>query len=330
VRSGEAASDRGECFAGVEFGARRDTIGEVQMLRRKNRLWFASLLFLAAPAIRAAAVPVELTFKPCDGMICLPVTLADGKSHWLLLDTGNVNSWLLADAARAMHLKLDVIEQDGKKIDGIFRIGAQTVLLQKQPMAARFLAFEKEQVGDLPSGVDGALAYTFFTGRVLKIDYPHHRLSVLDAPSNGLTAVAAPLHLITFGKAGPPVVVGSGFSVNGRPVSAQVDTCFTGTLLVYDQAIADLGLQDSPDAGPPKFFPNTDGGVNMKEVAIDSIGFGGRMLSPRPATIYLSAPGKNLVHQPDGLFEGTVGNALFAHSIVVLDLQSMKIDVRPG
>jgi hypothetical protein len=300
------------------------------MLRFKDRLWIASLLLLAAPAMRAAAVPVELTYKPCDGMICLPVMLADGKTHWLLLDTGNVNSWLLADTARAMHLKLDVIEQGGTKLSGIFRLGAQTVFLQKQPLSNRFLAFEKKQVGELPTGVEGALAYTFFTGRVLQIDFPHHTLSVLDAPANGLTASAAPIHLITFGKAGPPVVVGSGFSVNSRPVNAQIDTCYTGTLLVYDRAIADLGLQDAPAAGPPKFFPNTDGGVNMKEAAIDSIGFGGRVLSARPAKVYFPAPGKKFVHQPDGLFEGTVGNALFAHSVVVLDLQSMKIDVRPG
>lgn len=300
------------------------------MSRLKDRLWIAGLLLLAAPALRAAAAPVELTFKPCNGMICLPGTLADGKNHWLLLDTGNVNSWLSADSARTMHLKLDVIEQDGKKLDGIFRLGAQTVLLQKQSLSGRFLAFDKEQAGDLPAGVDGALAYTFFTGRVLKIDFPHHRLSVLDPPDHGLTASAAPVHLITFGKAGPPVVVVSGFSVNTRPVNAQFDTCYTGTLLLYDQAIAELGLQDAPSAGRPTYFPNTDGGVNMKKATIDSIGFGGRVLSARPATVYFPAPGKNLVHQPDGLFEGTVGNALFAHSVVILDLQSMKIDVRPG
>jgi hypothetical protein len=300
------------------------------VLRHRDRLWLASLLLLAAPAICAAAVPVELNFKPCDGMICLPVTLADGKSHWLLLDTGNVNSWLLADTARAMHLKLDAVEQDGKKLDGIFRLGAQTVFLNKQPLSNRFLAFDQEQAGELPTGVDGALAYTFFMGRILKIDFPHHTLSVLDAPADGLSASAAPVHLITFGKAGPPVVVGGGFTVNGRAVNAQIDTCYTGTVLLYDQAIAQLGLKDTPGAGPPKFFPNTDGGVNMQEVAVDSIGFGGQLLSVHPATVYFPAPGKNLVHQPDGLFEATVGNALFAHSVVVLDLQSMKIDLRPG
>jgi hypothetical protein len=169
-----------------------------------------------------------------------------------------------------------------------------------------------------------------FTGCVLQIDYPHRTLSVLDTPTNGASASAAPVQLKTFGKAGPPVVVGSGFSVNGRAIDAQFDTCYTGTLLVYDLAIADLGLQNAAAGGHPRFFPHTDGGVNMAEAAIDSIGFGEVVLSARPATVYFPAVGKTPVHQPDGLFAATVGNALFAHSVVVLDLQSMKIDVRPG
>jgi len=38
--------------------------------------------------------------------------------------------------------------------------------------------------------------------------------------------------------------------------------------------------------------------------------------------------GPNPVHQPDGLFEATAGNALFAHSVVTLDFHAMTIDVR--
>ncbi len=299
------------------------------MLRLIPGPYVAALLLLVSAQL-ASAAPVELTFRPCDGMICLPVTLADGKNHWLLLDTGNVNSWLLADTARVLRLKLEVIEQNGKRLEGVFRLGTQTVSLQGQALSARFLAFDREQVGEHPAGVEGALAYTLFSGRVLQIDYPHRTLSVLDAPAGGFSASGAALQLITFGRQGPPVVVGSGFTVNGKPVNAQIDTCYTGTLVVYDQSVADLGLQDAATGGRPKYFPHTDGGVNMTEAAIDSIAFGGHVLAARPATVYFPAAGKTPVHQPDGLFAATVGNALFAHSVVVLDLQSMRIDVRPG
>jgi hypothetical protein len=299
------------------------------MLRLVLGPYVAALLLLVSAQLVSAA-PIALTFRPCDGLICLPVTLADGKKHWLLLDTGNVNSWLLADTARVLHLKLELIEQNGKQLEGIFRLGTQTVSLQRQALSARFLAFNREQAGEHPAGVEGALAYTLFSGHLLQIDYPHRTLSVLDAPAGGSAASGAPLQLITFGRQGPPVVVGSGFTVNGKPISAQIDTCYTGTLLVYDQAIADLGLHDAAAGGRPRYFPHTDGGVNMTEAVIDSIAFGGHVLAARPATVYFAAAGKTPVHQPDGLFAATVGNALFAHSIVVLDLQAMRIDVRPG
>jgi hypothetical protein len=79
-----------------------------------------------------------------------------------------------------------------------------------------------------------------------------------------------------------------------------------------------------------KYFPYTDGGFNMNETAVRSVAFGSYVLARRPARVYFSATGKNPVHQPDGLFEATVGNALFAHSVVTLDFHSMKIYVQPG
>lgn len=289
----------------------------------------ASIL-LAVP-LRALAAELVLTFTDCGGMICVPVTLADGKSHVLLLDTGNVNSWLSTDTARGLKLKLEPIEQDGKVLPGLFRLGAQSVTLQGSAFSGRFLALAREQTGELPPGVEGALAYTLFKDYVLQIDYPHRSVRILDAPPASAGASGA-LKLITFGKQGPPIVVGSGFSVNGKPVNAQIDTCYTGTLLVYDRAVSGLGLAGTAAAArsQPKYFPYTDGGVNMNQAAVDRIAFGGYVLSGKPATVYFPGTGDNPVHEPDGLFEATVGNVLFAHSIVTLDFHAMKISVQPG
>jgi hypothetical protein len=68
----------------------------------------------------------------------------------------------------------------------------------------------------------------------------------------------------------------------------------------------------------------------MSEAAVGSITFGSYVLARAPARVYFSAAGSNPVHQPDGLFEATVGNALLAHSVVTLDFHSMKIYVQPG
>jgi len=290
-----------------------------------------SMLLLAAahagPADRSA---VSLTYAPCGGMICIPVTLGDGRSHVLLLDTGNVNSWLSADAARALGLKLDPIERDGKVLPGLFRLGTQTVTLQGRTLSGRFLALEREQTGELPAGVEGALAYPVFKDKVLQIDYPHFTVRMLEPRQPGAAEPGSELQLITFGKDGPPIVVGRGFTLNGRPVSAQIDTCYTGTLLVYTQALGQLGLQPAAGSGRARYFPYTDGGVNMNEGTAETVAFGSYVLSPRPAIIYFPGTGPKPVHEPDNLFEATAGNALFAHSVVTLDFHAMRLRVQPG
>jgi hypothetical protein len=164
---------------------------------------------------------------------------------------------------------------------------------------------------------------------VLEIDYPHLTLRILDPPHAGTLTAGSELKLITFGKEGPPIVVGSGFSVNGRAVSAQIDTCFTGTFLLYDEAAGVLGLQSVAATGRPQYFPFTDGGVNMNAAPAGQVAFGAYVLLRQPASLYFPASGRNAVHQPDGLFEATAGNALFEHSVVTLDFRAMRINVRP-
>jgi hypothetical protein len=293
-----------------------------------------TILLLLSEAAAAGAAPsdaITLRFTPCGGMICIPVTLSDGRSHQLLLDSGDINSWFMADTARGLGLTLEPVERDGNTVPGVFRLGQQSVSLAGRAFPGRFLALGREQVGEQPPEVEGALTYTLFKDKVLEIDYPHRTVRVLDPPPQAAAGPSgADLKLITFGKAGPPIVVGSGFSVDGRAVNAQIDTCYTGTLLVYDQAIGVLGLERAAAQGRPRYFPYTDGGVNMNAAATDSIAFGRYVLSRHPATVYFPGQGTNPVHQPDGLFEATVGNALFAHSVVTLDFHSMKVSVRPG
>jgi hypothetical protein len=288
------------------------------------------LLVVAAHSAPAVPAAVTLTFAPCGGMICIPVTLADGRNHVLLLDTGNVNSWLTADTARALGLKPEPIEQDGKVLTGLFRLGAQSVRLQGRMLSGRFLALDREQTGELPAGVEGALAYTLFKDRILQIDYPHLTVRMFEPQAGGAAEPGSDLKLISFGKRGPPIVVGRGFSINGKALSAQIDTCYTGTLLIYTQAIGQLGLQRAAGQGRPRYFPYTDGGVNMNEATAETVAFGAYVLAPRPAIVYFPGMSGNPVHEPDGLFEATVGNALFAHSVVTLDFREMRLSVQPG
>jgi len=299
-------------------------------MRTAIGLFAATLTAASLSAWGAAGPAVDVGFSPCDGMICMPVTLSDGEIHSLLLDTGNVNSWLSVKTARAFGNRLEPVMSGDKAIPGVYRIGTQTVAVGGEALSARFLALDEAATGTLPVSVEGALSYTAFKDRIVEIDYAGHRLHLGYAAPAQRSAPHAALKLMTFGSHGPPIVTIDGLSIDGRAFTAQYDTCFTGTVVVYDDAIERLGLRGAATRGSPRYFPYTDGGVVMNAATSGRIALGTAVLTDGAATIYFPAAGKNPVHQPDGLFEATVGNALFARSIVTLDFHSMTVSVRPS
>jgi hypothetical protein len=99
--------------------------------------------------------------------------------------------------------------------------------------------------GDFPPA-DGALAYTAFQDRVLKLDYKNERVGI----SQPLKAeVPCPdscgeLTTPTFGRKGPPIVATTGLEVNHKPVVVQIDTLYSGTMLIFPTSVEKLGLSD--------------------------------------------------------------------------------------
>lgn len=299
-------------------------------LPRLRALVAAAAMLGVAPSTPAAA-PVfaaDIPFRDCDGLICMNLSLDGAAPRTLMLDTGNAHSTLITDVANDLSWTLKPAVRDDKPVPGIYLAGEHRVALGEVHAAEPFFAFDRKLLGEYAPPVDGSLSYDFFQDRILEIDYPHHRIrisNVIATPLPDKPPGPGSLRLITFGEHGPPVVVGSPFTVNGKNVRAQIDTVFTGTLLIYDDAVATLGLHKE---GAPELFRYTDGGVNLLAARSDSIGFDKHGLVGGPHTLYFVGAGKNPVHQPDGMFDATVGNALFANSIVTLDFHAMTLDVR--
>jgi hypothetical protein len=118
-------------------------------------------------------------------------------------------------------------------------------------------------------------------------------------------------------------VVADGFSVNGQPITAQVDSLWPGSLLIYTASIEKLGLKDAAAVTANDRFPFTDGGVTELKGTAKEIGFGTDALA-KATPLYFPTPG---VHEPDGLFDGTVGIALMKDKIVTLDFHAMTISI---
>jgi hypothetical protein len=91
-------------------------------------------------------------------------------------------------------------------------------------------------------------------------------------------------------------------------------------MLLYAPSVDRRGLAGEPGVQRIRKFPFTDGGVDMIERKAARESFGGiELMSDAP--LYFTT---EKVHQPDGLFDGTVGSALFSGRRVTFDFQANR------
>ena len=281
-------------------------------------------------AQRAGAMKfaTEVPLLDCDGMPCVEARMGTGPNLKMGIDTGNVDSVLDVSYAEAAGLKSTAPLPAGAP-SGMFRttipsISVGSVKLTNVSTLSLSLT-EMISQNQMPH-VDGTLAYTAFKDRILEVDFVAHKVrisEVLTAPAE-CKGACDKISLIKFGNEGPPIVVADGFVINGKKVSAQIDTMYNGTLLVYTASIEKLQLAEAAKTTKSRSFPFTDGGVQMKEAPAEMEGFRGLTLSGPAPLVYFPTPD---VHEPDGLFDATVGLELFYKAAVTLNFHDMTISV---
>lgn len=288
-----------------------------------------SIAFAQSGAIsRSLKFAAEVPLLDCDGMPCVEARMGNGPALKMGLDTGNVDSVLDSRYAEAAGLKPTAPLPAGAP-SGIFRTGIPsisvgTVTLENVSALAMSLTDMISQ-NQMPH-VDGTLAYTAFKDRILQIDFAARKVrisEVLTAPV-GCSGACDKISLIKFGTEGPPIVVADGFEINGKKFSAQIDTMYSGTLLVYTQSIEKLQLAAAAKTTKTRDFPFTDGGVQMKEAPAPKESFHALTLSGPAPLVYFPTPD---VHEPAGLFDATVGLELFSHAVLTLNFHDMTISI---
>jgi hypothetical protein len=276
----------------------------------------------------ASKFAAEVPLLDCDGAPCVEARIGEGHALKLAIDTGNVSSVLDKDVADAAALKPTKALPAGAPA-GMFitvipavHVGAVTL----RDVSALGLPLS-EMIGQkqMPD-VAGTLSYTAFKNRVLQIDFVTHKVRISEPLAKPADCAGAcdRFSLITFGKKGPPIVVAEGFAINGKPATAQVDTMYTGTMLVYTASIDKLGLTDAAKTEKTENFPFTDGGVDMKSAPANKESFHDTVLGVSAPVVYFPTPD---VHEPDGMFDVTVGLGLFYGAVLTLDFHDMTISV---
>jgi Aspartyl protease len=289
--------------------------------------YFSCVLVFVALAIPCLAQVPELKGGPmldCAGLPCVNITVGNGKPMKMLVDTGNAYSMIDVATAKDLGLELKpVTGPDGKPYPN-YQLGT----LKDVKLGSAKLDDVQVLVTDLHHAMekgmvpqaDGMIAYTAFPNRLLQLDYKHHKVGVSAVLKDevGCPSFCGTLSTPTFGKKGPPIVVSNGFEVNGKPVLMQIDTLYSGTMLIYPTSVDKLGLGSQASITQTRLFPFTDGGVKMVEGSAAQEGFGNTALK-KNATLYFATPA---VHTPDGMFDGTVGHELFAGHVLIFDFHN--------
>jgi hypothetical protein len=272
-------------------------------------------------AVPPAAGTMQTKMMLCDGLPCIEARLNGGRVLRLALDTGEPTPILDASVARELGLTVEpVMGKDGKPVAGyektkVDEVRSGSVRLEHVGFAVADLS-DYLKKGIMPK-VDGTLAYGMFKDYVVKMDFARNELTVAQGEAGQSTTTscgAGAMSLITFGSYGPPVVTTTGFAVDGKPVTAQVDTMYSGTLLVYPDAAKTLGLA-APANAKSEMFPFTDGGVEMVRGTAKTESFGDLKLG-NDLPLYFAGP---KVHVPEGNFMATVGMGLFQGRAITFD-----------
>lgn len=260
--------------------------------------------------------PMQTKLVLCDGLPCIEAKLNGGRVVRLGLDTGSPGGVLDLGVAKELGLKLEpVLGKDGKPVGPVQQttvdaVDSGNLRLQHVEFVVVDLS-EYVKKGLMPK-FDGTLAYGSLKDDVVRMDFAKNVLTVSHGTAG--TCGAGTMSLIPFGSYGPPVVTTTGFAVDGKPVTAQVDTMYSGTLLVYPDAAKTLGLVAPADA-KSELFPFTDGGVEMVRGLAKTESFGELKLGS-DLPLYFAGP---KVHVPEGHFMATVGMGLFQGRAITFD-----------
>ncbi len=195
---------------------------------------------LFAASAQAAS---EQKMQDCSGLPCVSLELGDGTMLKVLVDTGNSTSVLDLSTAQRLGLALSPAKHaDGTPIPGYFFATLKNVRFGEEALGdVKVLAADLQ--ADIAKGTftkaDGTIAYVALKGKVLTLDYRRHVVGLADAPAtSACSGTCGVMSHPTFGKKGPPIVVTTGFRVNGKDVAMQVDTAYSGTMLIFPTSVA--------------------------------------------------------------------------------------------
>lgn len=272
---------------------------------------------------------VEVPLLDCSGLPCVDLTTGSGKTLRLLIDLGEANAYLDTRAAQTLGVDLQALKgSDGGDINQVQQTIVPSARLGDLQLGDfPFMVLDTTPQPDKPGQKieplpgDGALTYGAFKNRMVQID-GHKRVLRISEPQTDAQPClrdCSDLVIKHVGHWGPVTLTADGFAVNGQPVDVQLDTLFTGTMLIYPGSVEKLGLKKQSKAKPKELFPYTQEGIKLARADDGAVTFRGiDLLQDGP--LYFGTKDANL---PAVQFDATVGMGVLNHVTATFDFKGM-------
>ena len=295
--------------------------------------WFAgSLLLVILFCVDAfAQVPaqtvIEVPFELVHGSILIQTRVNGLGPFWMMLDTGADPSIVELGTAKSAGLKIAANGQQGSAGGTDANLAYETSLPQVQlgdltATNVDAMAMDLSKLSTaLGRPIGGVLGYSLLKARIVQIDYPGRKVRFYSSAPSCAGAARSPLPKCTalLFQYKDDILV-TGVKVNGKRVTANLDTGSNGTFQLTPAAVDKLGLSEEV----------------ARAEASGSIGFNGA-LKNRQGTVHRVTVGTILEHDPKVVFYGKgmgmdsepwdirIGSEFLKDFVVTLDYPHGKI-----
>lgn len=278
----------------------------------------------------------EVPLLTCSGLPCVEMTSSKVNVMRLVIDLASVHAYLNLSAAQQRNLQLTPLTSaDGKPISAVQQTvvpGAKLgdVQLGDFPFMVTDIGAD-QSTGKKKSVIfpaDGALAFGSFQHRRIQLDWAKHVLRISDPIVDPLPCPrdCQDLKSEPFGDYGPRTLVAQGFEIGGKPVRAQIDTLFGGSMLLYPKAADLIDATSLEKSKHKQEFPFAQGGLKLSEaLPVDYTFNRDSILNDAP--VFFWSDKENAA--PDVSFGATVGTGLLSRALFTFDFAAWKIWMEP-
>lgn len=289
--------------------------------------FIACLIILPTLCSLAAAQAVEVPFDFVHNEIVVKVMI-DGKGPFnAMIDTGTDPSAIDIATAKQVGIKLGSKghKSSGGGTDVNLNYACKLTTLGVGPVSATNVeagAIDLSKVSErMGAPISAILGYSFLKKRIVQFDYPNSIVRFLDRPA----AVGGDHNSVSLPFRYKGNVLIDGIVVNGRSVTANLDTGSSGTFQISPKATAELGLADDAARGKASTSVGYNGAYENRQGTIKNITIG--TISVDNPTVLFFGPGTGHDKVPWSI---NIGNEFMKDYVVTVDYVAKTVTFAPS